>query len=540
MAEAPKMRLKIRQRGTATPAEEPQRQSMNSGVINEETAVTPEIDESKLAPEPTLQGLAIPTFMKEKMEEAKNMGIESSVTEGVVIKNTARKVVKKEEPKVEVSAEETSVEVRVETADEKPTEAMEANPTAPAEDTKAEKFGELHNEGAHNKEAANEINLTHQVREIKSGKFFSEGHKKSVEANNLLVAATRSTGNPTNVLSEEEFKNILNNGLDSIKIKEGDADYATAASRPVISSVNTYYSVVCMHSGYKANMLGLHYLDKSRLNTVAEDMYSDRYRLFKIIFEKIESMTLGKPSFEEWLKMTALNDVPTLLYGIYSASYPTSQPFEIECNKCHKKTPINTDAESILAVYDKDAYKQITDILYNVKTRDDIRKSAPLYEINRIPIMEKRSIIEIREPSLWDFLEMTRFFKGKEAEYTDYETMVERAVFVKAVYIPDVALMESTGEKAMVKVTDPKVIIKFLANITEDESISKLDKATDDINAKYDVKFEIPAFKCNHLMEDENGMMTDKPCANDIGPIPLDMEELVFFRVRQALKKVNQ
>jgi len=520
MANSPRTRLKIKTKTTKPETETVEAVRVEpSGQI--EMPIMPEIDESQLLEQPVPTEMAIPSFIKEKVaEESKKTGKEIHIT---LNKNDATEI--KEEKKEQVAENSVSAEEEI--------------PNDPTMGMPHKTFGEKHTDTILT-EDAKDIHLTHDVHEIKSKQYFSERHKESVEQNNLLVQATRTKGNPAEVFSEDEFMEMVKNNFSGCQIKTNDNDYAVAASRPVIASVNTYYSIVCLHSGYKANMLGLCYLDKSRLNTVAEDPYSDRIRLYKIIYEKIESMTGGKPTFDKWLKMTALADVEPLLYGIYAASYPTSQPFEVTCNKCGETLKVNTDPESIIATFENKSYDEINNVLYNIKTHDEIKAFAPMYKEKIIPIMEKRSVVTIREPSLEDYLNMIRFFNGKEKEFKDFDSMIERSLYVKSILIPDIAANQKDGTKAMVKVEDTNLIVRFLSSLMTDTSVTTLDEALEGINSEYDVSFEIPKFKCNNLMKDENGKITGEACGNEIGPINLNLENLLFFRVRRVFQKDNE
>jgi len=514
MADSPRTKLRIKTRATTT-EESPKAVKIENPTDQIEMPIMDDIDESKLLEQPVPTEMAIPSFIKNRVaEEEQKTGKEIPITLN----------------KVEDSKQKTEL---------KDVGAVEELPDDPVLGMPHKTFGERHEDTVLSDDAK-DIHLTHDVHEIKSKQYFSERHKESVEQNNLLVQATRTKGNPAEVFSEDEFMEMVKNNFNGCKIKTNDADYAVAASRPVIASVNTYYSIVCLHSGYKANMLGLCYLDKSRLNTVAEDPYADRIRLYKIIYEKIESMTGGKPKFEDWLKMTALADVEPLLYGIYAASYPTSQPFEVTCNKCNSTIKVNTDPESIIATFDNKAYEEVNNVLYNVKTHKEIKEFAPMYKEKIVPIMEKRSVVTIREPSLHDYLNMISFFNGKEKEFKDFDSMIERSLYAKSILIPDIAANQHDGTKAMVKVEDINLIVRFLSSLMTDNSVTSIDDAISNLNTEYDVKFEIPKFKCNNLMKDENGKITGEACGNDIGPISLNLENLLFFRVRRVFQKDNE
>lgn len=492
-----------------------------------ETAVdAPEINKTEVkemtidVPEINKTEIILPAFMEAKIKEAKSKGIEVTIKE--FDNSKSNKATNEPEKADSEPVEETEV---------KEFEQVEAD----LETSGVKKqFGTRGSSPILKDDTVSDIK-TKPVKEIKTKQFFSEKHQESIEKHNLLVAAQTNKSSVQEIMTAEEFSEFVGSNFSSFKIVDKDTEYSRAASKSIIaSSANTYYSVLALHSGYKANMLALHYLDKSRLNTVSEDMYNDRHRLFRLIYDKIENMSLPKPKFEDWMKMTALSDLPPLLYGIYAASYPSSQPFDISCNKCKGKSTVPTNPESIISVYDDEAYKQVNEILNNVKTIEELLQVAPLYEQRKLPITEKRSVVVIKEPTLWDFLEMARFFKGREEEFKDYDVLLERALYVRYLLIPDIALKKKTGENTMLKVSDLEIIIKFLASLEDDESTKSIDTTSEELNSKFDVRFEIPKFNCKHTHTAEDG--SSQLCKNEIGPIPLDMEQLLFFRIRRGLQ----
>ena len=66
---------------------------------------------------------------------------------------------------------------------------------------------------------------------------------------------------------------------------------------------------------------------------------ADRYaEIAKIIYNNIEDMSITKPSFSNWLKITALTDLETLLFGLFASTYPKESEVTIGCEnrKCEK------------------------------------------------------------------------------------------------------------------------------------------------------------------------------------------------------------
>jgi len=408
------------------------------------------------------------------------------------------------------------------------------------ETKKSHKFGEVvASETVDTALMTKDIDIPREVTKINSEKFFSEGHKESVEKHNDLAENASSKNSVLSVSSSEEFLELFNKKFEGVEILSDDSEYATAAARPIVGASLSSYSVIMLHSGYKANFSALHFLDKSRININTEDQIHDRERLFRTIYEKISFMTCGKPSFEKWQKMTALRDLEPALYGIYSATYPTSQPFDVTCPKCQTKISVNTDPETILAVYDEDAYNQVNEIICSASNTQAIIENSALAKTENIPFSSRKTVLIFREPSLWDYLETLRFIEKNKQYYEDYDKVFENVLFLSAVMYIDVAFLKRTGKTRFVKSKDKAIISNIIATM-DDEEEELFNKQKEKFNTRYDVRFEIPKFKCAGVLKDKNGNLTSNACSNEIGPLPLDMESILFFRMKKSEKKEEE
>lgn len=369
-------------------------------------------------------------------------------------------------------------------------------------------------------------------KKINEKQFFSEGHKESVIKNNDFVENNQTKKTVYDIQDNTAFLELIKKGESAVEIVEGDNEYAQAASRSVIATISSYYSVVLLHSGYQANFTGLKYLGKSRLLTSAESLYLDRRRLYETIYNQIESMTGGKPSFEKWLKITSFHDTASLLFGVYAATFPTTQTFEVTCPKCGNKMQVPTDPESIVAVYDKDAYERVRDIVNANPTQKEIFEKSALAKIEILPMERRQSVFYIKEPSIQDFLDILAVVTREPELYTKYEDTFEKTMYIDHIMIPDTAHYQREGKVRFVKITDKKLIVRFIANLEDDEG-QALDDTIDKLNTAYDVSYEIPEFTCNGLLKNENGDWTDEPCKQKIEAMHLDMEKILFHYLQR-------
>ena len=135
------------------------------------------------------------------------------------------------------------------------------------------------------------------------------------------------------MLPVDNGKKIKNISLLLNQIK-GNLDNLEAASNVMLSKASNDnfisktqlpYTVYALNSAYRADMSGLNYKEINGLRSNSLNSYEKRRKLFKTVYDKIQSMNLKSiPSFENFLKMTAIHDLDTLLFGIYSKTHLTT------------------------------------------------------------------------------------------------------------------------------------------------------------------------------------------------------------------------
>ena len=135
------------------------------------------------------------------------------------------------------------------------------------------------------------------------------------------------------MLPVDNGKKIKNISLLLNQIK-GNLDNLEAASNVMLSKASNDnfisktqlpYTVYALNSAYRADMSGLNYKEINGLRSNSLNSYEKRRKLFKTVYDKSQSMNLKSiPSFENFLKMTAIQDLDTLLFGIYSKTHLTT------------------------------------------------------------------------------------------------------------------------------------------------------------------------------------------------------------------------
>jgi hypothetical protein len=372
-------------------------------------------------------------------------------------------------------------------------------------------------------------------KKLSENKFFSEAHKASVEHHNDMIENLTSSDSVNLIVDDTEFEKLIQGEKDVSILDDGDVNYAQACCRNVLSSVAYYYGVVLMHTGLKVNFTGLRYLSKSKLLNSPEDMYHDRLRLYKTIWEQIESISgfATKPNFEVWSKITSFLDTDSMLFGVYAATYPTDQSFTVECPKCSAKLELKTNPENLVAVYDDAAYQKVKDIISTTPNAEEIIKNSALSKIFKIPVREQKIVLYVKEPSIADFLNMLSEVTKDPTLYETYEVTFEKTMYIAAAFVPDIAFYKRSGTLRFVKVTNKRQIASIIANLDQKSGLA-VDECIEKLNEHCNVRFEIPETTCHAMLKDAEGKFTSEECGQHIDKINLDMEKLLFRSLRST------
>jgi len=376
---------------------------------------------------------------------------------------------------------------------------------------------------------------TVQSKKLTESKFFSEGHKESVEHRNDMIENFQSDDSVNLITDNEEFEKLIR-GEDGVSIlDDDDENYAQSCCRNVISSIATYYSVVLLHSGFKVSFTGLRYLTKSRLVNLPEDTYNNRLRFYKTLYDQVEEISgfKRKPNFEKWSKITSFLDTEPILFGIYAATFPTDQKFNVTCPHCGSNLEVLANPENLISVYNDEAYKQVHDIINKTPNGEDIIRISPMSKRFKLPVKNQKILIYIKEPSIADFLDMLSEVASDRSIYDKYENSFERTMYVDYVLVPDIAYYKRSNKVRFVKVKNKVQIAEIISNLDSNAG-GKFDEILNKMNDKYDVKFQIPETVCHGLMKDEEGKLTGEECGHHIAAVPVDLEKLLFRAIRRG------
>lgn len=267
------------------------------------------------------------------------------------------------------------------------------------------------------------------------------------------------------------------------------------------------FQVVAAQSGYYAKIIPL--VNKDVINLLMDNVSRYEYRktLFKVIYDKLVGISVGKMSFEEWLKSTSSEDVETFYYGLYCATFPDEGTYTFTCPKCHTEETIKINHNNLFKTTDKEKMKKlIADVSKNSHDKDAMKKYSLVGKSQTFELSDSGIIVDITTPSLWDALEILRTVPERVIDRDEYS--VTNMMYIKQMLIPD------KENKNYISETDNQEILRIIDNLTIDDSEELRDVVADHVNENR-ISYSIKNIKC-------------QSCQNEVKEIPISIENILF------------
>jgi hypothetical protein len=320
------------------------------------------------------------------------------------------------------------------------------------------------------------------------------------------------------------------NKLDFMKSINVDLNNITIVNKPAIAQVqdSSYifekniatFRVVCCQSAYAACLSGLTLAERNAINNSNLDLYQSKQKLYKTVYNKIQSMNFDKPKFDEWLKITSLGDWNTLLFGVYCQTFIDNNDFDITCGECGKVTEVNVNNQSLAEAKDKGVFDMIEAVTSGPMTQQQLIENSLVHKTTRIMLNESKMIVDIHTPSLWDNLSLIR--ASKPSVIQEYADAFSSMLFIGHIYQLDVQATYQTKQPQYYELKDRSSILDTLLKLSSNDG-EQLEDAIEEKLGKYNITYEIHNCTCQH-------------CKAKLPNIPIDMERILFTRINKERK----
>ena len=325
--------------------------------------------------------------------------------------------------------------------------------------------------------------------------------------------------------NQVDLSNIASSiDLSSIKIKDASNPIQLHSNVTTLVKSKPVYQVVATHSGYTAYMSGITIPDMVSLQSSSTDASSTRDMLNKIIYSHVENTSVGKLTYAQWARLTAVEDLPTLMYGIYCITYPDNNEFNITCASCGKKTPVVVNNKSLVTTHDANlALDRVRYILRNCKDFKSLQENSLLNETTRILLPDSKAIIDVKSPSIHEQSELFSSINPDILNNTAYAASLQFFLYIKNLFVLDVFTLKETGEVVYNPVKDVEQRIDVIHNLGKNDGMFLSKKIHREV-LDYSVEYVIKNITC-------------KNCEVQIPKIPINIETVLFTQIGKDLKE---
>jgi len=286
------------------------------------------------------------------------------------------------------------------------------------------------------------------------------------------------------------------------------------------STANPTYQVVCNQSCYVANMKAINYGDAIAIANSSASAYQERSRIYKLLYDKCEAFSVGRISFDDFLRITSFYDAETLMFGIYQQSFPGTTEFQVQCGSCGMQHNMKFQNEEFIAVKDEEVYKNIQDTIASCSNPETALANSIVNKTTRKILPDSKVIVDVAIPSLKDNLDLLGRVNPKLLEAN--KEVISLMMFIKNIYMLDTNKTVTLGKPCYYKMEkDLSSVSKLIKDLTINDA-RELGKVIQDKSDKHGIVYQLKNHKC-----------PNPECGKDLGEIPVDIEKLLFFNMLQ-------
>lgn len=311
----------------------------------------------------------------------------------------------------------------------------------------------------------------------------------------------------------------MNFNVDEIEIVEEPAGLSKIDDYDIVFNAIPTYQVVCNQSRYVAHMAALKYKDSLAIQQSTNSIYTERERIYRMIYDKIEDCSIKNMSYKDFLKLTSFYDVDTLLFGIYQQSFPGDTEFTIECKHCKTSHTIKVKNENLIATKNEEVYKNIQEIISSVSTPADSLKHSVVNKTTRKVLHDSKLVVDIAIPSLKDHLDLLG--SVKQDVIMSQEELITVMLHLKGLYTMNVKATKQSGTPKYYKIEGKEEIARTIKDLTLNDEKELKQLIFDKINT-LSIDYAIKSFDC-----------PNSACRKELGNMAINIEQLLFFRMLQ-------
>lgn len=322
--------------------------------------------------------------------------------------------------------------------------------------------------------------------------------------------------------ASEQVSRILENAvidLNNFEVAPSNNDpMALHTQLKIIAAANPQNSfpVIALKSGYKAEMSALTSADKIDVRNLRGSILDQTSKMLRIIYTKVMDTTVGKISFDEFLNITAEEDYETLLYGVFTATFPSKTEYNLNCPHCKQVNNLELYPSSLVEVIDKERLGQyVQEVLNGYNRGREFLANSLVAKSTRKLLNESKIIVETITPTLRHMLNNMMSVERLKNQNSELLTITK---YIGKLFIPDVNAF-SRGQILYIEVTSKEDILNILTTLPA-KDMASVRAAISERVRQYSIEYRIPDFTC-----------ASSTCSKPIQNVSIDVMNLIFLGI---------
>ena len=340
---------------------------------------------------------------------------------------------------------------------------------------------------------------------------FTEEERAKMEKSKVIKVQEIENVN----LEFKKTKKILSNKVLNKVLKKKAASYTSH----IVLPVSGYTAEMSSCSTYE--LLALVLADQSEANEVLS-----RQKKWSLIHSKLKSTSLGKMSFDTFMRKTANLDFNMFVFGILSSTYGTQdKTIPFNCEKCGIEFHEKLDVRSLLRAerMSDRLGKLVMGAVDNSYTKDD----AERYYQNEAPVSQTKSIK----------LPVSEFIVELQIQ-SAYDNVNKSLDFISEIGKKD----KIKGQLAIIATAISRILIPDDECPDEPYEVDNIEDIVEVLYTLKDVDVNILAEQTSNYADGltfDYGMMNLQcpKCGNVTKFVPLNIESLLFFLTQEEATK---
>ena len=369
---------------------------------------------------------------------------------------------------------------------------------------------------------------------VEDAMFVSENFQNLLRESQTL-ANTQVETIPVQIKVEQE-QAVLEASSPAVVVQQSN----TASREPVVKTVKKLdftklanginrnrrangYPVVGLQSCYKARMHSINLSDKEMLTNGNYNPIERFGVLMNIIYSNISEMSIPKPSFETWAKITSMSDIQNLEFGIYAATYPNPSEIKINCDnkKCGKEVAMMLSPNDFIVIKDEETLARINEVITSCNNLTALREKNKSFELIKKTMGDGIVNFYVRGAlSVYDYMEAFKDFNTQEIAANF--TLIGLVAMIEYAEILDADESEATGVPTYIKVERRRDLFDlFKLDFVSPEWGDEIADVQSSRAEPYNIEYKTPKTTCPHCNQ-----IVDEKFVN--------VENMLFFKLNGA------